>query len=125
MKDEELTGLVRRIHQELEELERILGRIQEGWERSRRKNDDFYLDGVALNLHGFYSGFERIFTQIAATIDGDLPHGEDWHRLLLEQMKNEISGIRPAVISIKWGNPRRSSEIPPCRSQCLHPSPRP
>lgn len=103
MKDEELTGLVRRIHQELEELERILGRIQEGWERSRRKNDDFYLDGVALNLHGFYSGFERIFTQIAATIDGDLPHGEDWHRLLLEQMKNEISGIRPAVISIKSG----------------------
>lgn len=40
MKDHELTGLVRRIHQELEELERILGRIQEGWQRSRRKNVD-------------------------------------------------------------------------------------
>ncbi len=67
MKDEELEGLVRRIRQELEELQRVLGRIQEGWERSRRSNDDYYLDGVALNLHGFYLGFERIFTHIAET----------------------------------------------------------
>jgi hypothetical protein len=81
VKDEELTGLVGRIRQELEELQRVLGRITEGWERSRRSNDDYYLDGVALNLHGFYSGFERIFTHIAETIDGDLPHGEDWHSL--------------------------------------------
>ena len=103
MKDEELTGLVRRIHQELEELKRLLGRIQEGWDRSRRTNDEYYLDGVALNVHGFYSGFERIFTQIAVTIDGELPQGEDWHRLLLEQMKNEIPGIRPAVISTRSG----------------------
>ena len=58
---------------------------------------------MALNLHGFYSGFERLFTHIAETIDGDLPHGEDWHRLLLQQMKTEIPGIRPAVISTEMG----------------------
>jgi hypothetical protein len=103
MKDEELTGLVRRIRQDLEELERVLGRNKEGWERSRRSNDDYYLDGVALNLHGFYSDFERSFTHIAETIDGDLPHGEDWHRLLLEQMRNEVPRVRPAVISTKSG----------------------
>jgi hypothetical protein len=100
-KDEELTALVRRIRQELDEIQRILERIQEGWERARRSNDDYYLDGVALNLHGFYSGFERLFTQIAETIDDDLPHGEDWHSLLLRQMQNEIRGVRPAVISTK------------------------
>jgi len=103
MKDDEITGLVRRIHQELAELERVLGRIQEGWERSRRSNDDYYLDGVALNLHGFYSGYERIFTHIAETIDGDLPRGEDWHSLLLRQMKTEVPGIRPAVVSTETG----------------------
>jgi hypothetical protein len=103
VKDEEVTILVRRIRQELEELQRVLDRIQEGWERSRRSKDDYYLDGVALNLHGFYSGFERLFTHIAETIDGDLPHGEDWHRLLLQQMKTEIPGIRPAVISTEMG----------------------
>ena len=103
MKDEEITGLVRRIHQELAELERVLGRIQEGWERSRRANDDYYLDGVALNLHGFYSGYERIFTHIAETIDSDLPHGEEWHNLLLQQMKTEVPDIRPAVVSTETG----------------------
>lgn len=103
MKDTEITNLVRRIHQELEEIQRVLGRIEEGWERSRRSNDDYYLDGIALNLHGVYSGCERIFTQIAEIVDGDLPRGEDWHRLLLEQMKNEIPSIRPAVISAKTG----------------------
>jgi hypothetical protein len=99
VKDEEVTVLVRRIRQELEELQRVLGRIQEGWELFRRSNDDFYLDSVALNLHGFYSGFERLFTHIAEIVDDDLPQGEDWHKRLLEQMKNEIPGIRPAVIS--------------------------
>ncbi len=103
MKDEELSGLVRRVRQELDELQRVLGRVNDGWERSQRSNDDYYLDGVALNLHGLYSGFERIFTHIAETIDGDLPQGEDWHRLLLGQMKTEVPGLRPAVISVKMG----------------------
>ena len=99
MNDANLSGLVKRIRQELEELQRILKRINEGWERSRRAEDDYYLDGVALNLHGLYSGFERIFAQIAETIDDDLPQGDDWHKLLLGQMKTEVPGIRPAVIS--------------------------
>jgi hypothetical protein len=101
--DEEVTQLIRRIRLELDELERVLGRVNEGWERARRANDDYYLDGVALNLHGIYSGFERIFTQIAETIDGDLPRGEDWHKRLLDQMKGEIPGIRPAIISTESG----------------------
>ncbi|HEY5730142.1 MAG TPA: hypothetical protein VIS72_08840 [Anaerolineales bacterium] len=99
MKAADLSGLVERIRQELEELQRILKRINEGWERSRRSEDDYYIDGVALNLHGLYSGFERIFAQIAETIDDDLPQGDDWHKLLLGQMKTEVPGIRPAVIS--------------------------
>lgn len=42
MTDEELSGLARRVRQELDELQRILERINEGWERSRRSNDDYY-----------------------------------------------------------------------------------
>jgi hypothetical protein len=104
MKDEEITALVKRIRHEQRELEIALGRIREGWERARRSNDDYYLDGVALNLHGFYSGFERIFTHIAETVDDDLPQGEDWHKLLMQQMQREVSGVRPAVISNQMGD---------------------
>jgi hypothetical protein len=101
--DEIIRELVERIHLELEEIPHVLLRMNEGWERARRSNDDYYLDGVALNLHGFYMGIERILTRIAETIDGTLPHGEGWHLLLLEQMMKEVSGIRPAVISAETG----------------------
>jgi hypothetical protein len=64
-----------------------------------KRKDDFYLDSVALNLHGFYSGLERIFEKIAASVDGSIPEGANWHQELLHQLSMEIDGIRPAVIS--------------------------
>lgn len=84
---------------ELKEIKLVLDRIQEGWHRALISNDDYYVDSVALNLHGFYSGLERIFSLISETIDGNLPGGENWHILLLKLMTEEIPGIRPAVIS--------------------------
>jgi len=74
-------------------------RAQEGWRRAQRSADDFYLDSVALNLHGFYAGLERLFELIAATVDGTVPRGANWHQMLLEQMATEVSHVRPAVIS--------------------------
>jgi hypothetical protein len=101
--DEIIQELIERIQLELNEIPRVLARMNEGWERARRSNDDYYLDGVALNLHGFYMGIERILTRIAETIDDKLPHGEGWHLLLLEQMMKEVPGIRPAAISTETG----------------------
>jgi hypothetical protein len=101
--NEILKELVTRIHQELDEIPRVLARMNEGWERFCRTNDDYYLDGVALNLHGFYMGIERILTRIAETIDGDFPRGENWHLLLLQQMMIEVARVRPAVISTETG----------------------
>jgi hypothetical protein len=98
MRDEELANLADRIRQELGEISRVVTRTSEGWERARRSNDDYYLDRVALNLHGFYMGVERLFTQIAEVVEGDLPHGENWHQLLLRRMMTEVPTIRPAVI---------------------------
>jgi hypothetical protein len=54
-----------RIREELHEIEYILHRISEGMRKAKESGDDYYLDGVALNLHGFYSGIERIFENIA------------------------------------------------------------
>jgi hypothetical protein len=93
------TILAARIRSELKELALLIDRARQGWERSRVRDDSYYLDGVALNLHGFYSGLERIFEKIAATIDGNVPAAANWHRELLDQMSLEIPEIRPAVIS--------------------------
>jgi hypothetical protein len=56
---------------------------------------------VGLNLHSFYGGLERLFELIATTVDGSLPQGANWHKLLLDQIAAEVPGVRPAVISEK------------------------
>lgn len=97
--NDQLRPLSARIRTELVELERVLQRVEEGWQRAQRAADDYYLDSVALNLHGFYSGLERIFERIATVVDGSKPTGENWHQVLLEQMTAEVFSVRPAVIS--------------------------
>lgn len=97
--NERLTQLADRIRDDLAALSRVAERAGEGWTRAQRSGDDFYLDGVALNLHGFYGGLERIFELIATAVDGTRPKGENWHQALLRQMMGESAGSRPAVIS--------------------------
>ena len=93
------TILAARILSELKELSVLVDRAVQGLERAKKRDDDYYLDGVALNLHGFYSGLERIFERIASDIDGSVPSGTNWHRELLNQMAIEVPSIRPAIIS--------------------------
>ena len=94
-----LAHVANRIRSELAELEEVVRRVEEGWKRAERSGDDYYLDGVALNLHGLYSGLERMFEVIALNVDGRKPEGENWHQELLRQMSTEILEMRPAVIS--------------------------
>lgn len=97
--NDSLLALARRIRDEMSALERLIQRGQEAWRRAQQSADDFYLDSVALNLHGFYAGVERLFNLIAGVVDATRPGGSDWHRVVLQQMAAEVPGVRPAVIS--------------------------
>lgn len=88
-----------RIDTELSELKLVVERTLEAWDKAVKQDDDFYLDSVALNLHAFYSGLERIFEKLASTIDGAVPTAANWHQELLAQMQTEIASLRPAIIS--------------------------
>lgn len=76
-------------------------RALRAWPEAQKSTDEqnIYLDSVALNLHSFYSGLEKLFEIIARHIDHSIPEGETWHRNLLNQMACEVDDIRPAVIS--------------------------
>ena len=65
---ERLARLAERIRQDMAELEHVVERTRGGWQRTLESGDDYYLDSVALNLHGFYSGLERIFELIASVL---------------------------------------------------------
>lgn len=91
--------LAARIKESLHDVERVVDRAELLLVQAKQQDDDGYLDGVALNLHGFYAGIERIFEDIARTMEGTVPQGPEWHRDLLLQMATGIDSIRPAVIS--------------------------
>ena len=92
--------LTLRIRCEINDLDRIVHRALRAWVRAQKAqtDQDLYLDSTALNLHGFYSGIERLFELIARHIDQSLPQGEVWHRDLLHQMSHDFLDIRPSVI---------------------------
>lgn len=97
--NQELLQLADRIRQEMTAIDYTLKRAIAGLEKAMQNADDLYLDGIALNLHGFYSGVERLFERIAVLVDDKMPQGANWHQLLLQQMAQEVRGVRPAVIS--------------------------
>jgi len=93
--------LAGRIRKELGEIERLVARANRAIKTVRKnpRDADLYLDSAALNMHDVYSGFERIFKQIAATVDGNIPDNAEWHRELLEQMGLDLPKVRPPVLS--------------------------
>lgn len=93
-------ALAQRIQLELEEIERAERAIARHWKSARAAvaDQDAYLNSVALNLHGWYSGFERLFELIAVEIDGGALGGEAWHTELLLQMTLDLAETRPPVI---------------------------
>lgn len=92
-------ALATRIRGELADLVRCVDRAGVLLNKARDSGDSDYLDGVALNLHAFYTGVEHALEAIAREIDGGLPGGAEWHRDLLMQMSGAIPKVRPAVLS--------------------------
>lgn len=77
--NDQLRQLAALLRAELIEVERVLLRLTECWQRYQNSDDGYYLDGVALNLHGFYGGLERIFERIA--VDRAKPAAESSIRM--------------------------------------------
>jgi hypothetical protein len=79
--------LASRILNEVAALGLVVGRVESAWKAAAANNDEFYYDSVALNIHSFYSGLERVLEKIASAVEGSLPQGVNWHQELLDQMR--------------------------------------
>ena len=88
-----------RIAKELQDLQHVVERCLEIWRQSEATGDDRYLDGVALNLHSFYTALERVFELVAAEVDQAVPTGPGWHQALLRQAATAVPRLRPAMIT--------------------------
>ena len=91
--------LVGQIERELGSLQQLVSQTDSLMQKVQVTGDTDYLGTIALNLHGFYSGAERIFRDIATDLDGSLPDRSDWHRRLLRQMASNVPNIRPTILN--------------------------
>jgi hypothetical protein len=93
--------LAGRIRKELDDIQSLVLRANRAMNTARKNPQDLdlYIDSASLNLHDVYTGFERVFKQIAATVDGIVPSNPEWHRELLEQMGLDLPKIRPPVLT--------------------------
>lgn len=88
MSPQKIRELARDIETELARLEKLT----KGMENVRQERESYpelmeeLSESLALKLHNFYTGCERIFQLIASELNGGTPSGYDWHRRLLERM---------------------------------------
>jgi hypothetical protein len=91
-----------RINQEINKILQALQQLERFLRELSNQSDVMYqnalINSIALNLHGVYTGIERIFEVIAKKIDQRFPTGDKWHRDLLDQMSVDIPNVRKAVI---------------------------
>ncbi len=94
-------ALAQRIRSEISDLDRTVAAIDRHWHRvvEASSDQDAYQNSVALNLHSFYSGLERILELVALELDGGTLGGDAWHSELLRQMTLDLVGTRPPVLA--------------------------
>ncbi len=90
---------VKRVTLEIRDELKKLDRLYAEWQGVDPDDRTIILRGKASIFHDFYSGAERIFKRIADEINGGIPAGDAWHRELLNDMRLDMPGLRPPVIS--------------------------
>jgi hypothetical protein len=81
-----------------------LTRLEEGIQQARieiqrdPERAGLFYESLALKLHNFYTGCERIFQLLASELNGALPSGYDWHKRLLNRMRIAHEGY-PALLT--------------------------
>jgi hypothetical protein len=100
MKQERIPEFIAEVRDELAALIVLCASILSTAKRLPDVDDpDVYKESLALKLHNYYTGCERIFERIAGDMNGEIPQSADWHRRLLHSMALKIDTVRPAVIS--------------------------
>ncbi|MBI5328611.1 MAG: hypothetical protein HZB80_10050 [Deltaproteobacteria bacterium] len=101
MKKDKLPELISEIKDELELLKRVAADIGDARRemKGHPEMSEVYEESLALKLHNFYTGCERIFHTIADDMNGGASSSFEWHKRLLKSMSLAIEGKRPPVIS--------------------------
>jgi len=72
---------------EIQRIETLVEKYHPLLNKIKKEEPNFIeMGSLAMLLHSFYNGLENIFSRIAKKIDEEIPHGEFWHKKLLDRM---------------------------------------
>lgn len=94
----ELEILKSEILRDMEKLERLFEKFDASYNRYQEKKEYAYLVESAFYVNQVFTGFERVFRNIAVFFENTVDE-KAWHKSLLDRMAIKIGSIRPAVIS--------------------------
>ena len=97
---EAIHNLVTTLDSELQALHHLaadIATVQREMQQNRAHPWRSY-ETMALKLHNFYAGCERIFSAVVAELNGGLPQEVDWPRRLLDKM-GTARDYRPALLA--------------------------
>lgn len=86
------------ILRDAEKLEQLFEKFVSSYDRYRQQKEYAFLVEAAFYVNQLYTGFERIFRNIAVSFENSIDE-KSWHKPLLDRMVISIDNIRPAVIS--------------------------
>lgn len=98
MKNQRILLLKTDLSRELQNLERLRKELDEVLSKLLAEPSFIEIRAIGSILHDFYSGVEKIFMRVAATLDEEVPKGGDWHLQLIERISYPVPGGRPALI---------------------------
>jgi hypothetical protein len=101
MKTDRLIDLIAELQSEIISIEKLAANLMETWETlpAETREKKIHESAIALNLHNFYTGVEKVFERIADDLNGGVPGGRERHKRLLHSMTLELPDLRPPVIS--------------------------
>lgn len=86
------------IKRDLEKLDRLLEKFASSYQEYNRQKKYAFLVESAFYVNQVYTGFERIFQNVADCFENTIDE-KSWHKSLLERMALNLENIRPPVIS--------------------------
>ena len=86
------------ILRDMEKLEHLFEKFASSFDKYKKQKEYAYLVESAFYVNQVYTGFERIFQNIAAYFENNVDE-KSWHKSLLDRMVLDIENIRPPVIS--------------------------
>lgn len=95
---ERIAVLISEIERDLQRLNKLFKKFSISYEEYQKNSEYSKLIESAFYITQIYTGFEKIFKNIAKTFENTIDE-DYWHKSLLERMTLEIKGTRPALLS--------------------------